>query len=165
MEPCFSDLNREQKSAFLRVFINTLQHKKADRYQAMFTEALSYDIVRAVVNFRLLIDEPEQLPVPNTGELWILEEITMSDCDFGDTVEFKCVCPDMMRIELCLKDGNHQYFYAKPTALAAFAKEQDLDEEFDEACRFSLSEFADERVLTELHEDLCFDWNEDLEAL
>lgn len=165
MEQCFSNLNLERKTAFLRVLINTLQHKKAESYRVMVSEALSQDHVRAMVNFRLQIDDPELIPLPNSGELWILEEISMSSDDYGDAVEFKCVCPVMSRIELRLKSRSHQFLYAGPAYLAKFAKEQGLKEEFEEAVRFSLSEFVDEFVLTELHEDLCADWSEDLEAL
>lgn len=165
MDLSFSDLNLDQKTAFLRVFINTLQHKKAESYRVMVSEALSQDLVRAVVNFRLQIDDPELIPLPNSGELWILEEISMPACYCDDPVEFKCVCPVMSRIELRLKSETYQFLCAGPVCLTEFAKEQDLKEEFEDACRFSLCELANERVLVELHEDLCVDWNEDLEAL
>ena len=165
MDLSFSDLNLEQKSTFLRVFINTLLHKKAESYRVMCSEALLQDQVRAMVNFRLQIDDPELIPLPNNGEMWILEEISMPAYYCDDPVEFKCVCPVMSRIELRLKSETYQFLCAGPVCLAEFAKEQDLKEEFEDACRFSLCELANERVLVELHEDLCVDWNEDLEAL
>ena len=112
MDLSFYDLNLDQKTAFLRLFINTLLHKKAESYRVMVSEALSQDLVRAVVNFRLQIDDPELIPLPNSGELWILEEISMPACYCDDPVEFKSVCPVMSRIELRLKNDTHQFLYA-----------------------------------------------------
>ena len=161
MESLFQDLPCDAQNAVVRLVLKLLSSQQSDRYRYMSSEAQPGNIY-AVVNFGYRFD-PQLLPFPNGGELWLLFEIDVWNADYQDELEFAGVIPTLMRIELLQSVTPRRYLYASPLAIVRLAKELGLKDMWSQLSEKTLDKLITPSLLTELHADLAFDWEEDLE--